>query len=82
MNLNTTSATVTVTDAGHIAYPADLYLTSGDRQAEMPMGEIASELDLADAIASVEAAGGETLGWHVSGRDRRGQRVSLRAISS
>jgi hypothetical protein len=72
----------TIRDAVQIAYPADLWLTSADGQAGLPLGEIASELELAEAIQSVEDAGGETIGWHVSGRDRLGQRVSLHDIES
>ena len=72
----------TITDAGHIAYPADLYLTSSDGQAELPLGEIASEAALAEAIEEVEQAGCESIGWHVSGRDAKGNRVRLHTIES
>jgi len=71
-----------IRDAVQIAYPADLYLTSRDGQAELPLGAIASEAELADAIHEVEAAGGETVGWHVSGTDASGRKVSLHEIES
>ncbi len=71
-----------IRDATKIRWPAHLWLTSQDQQAEMEIGEIASEEALSAALAEAELNGCQLIGWHVNGRDAVGDRISLHEIES